>query len=86
MAKKYKLKNTNLYHNGNFVKIGSVIELNDKDATKLADVLVEVKEKSASPDNSKTATKTVKTKTDTTKNKEENSSSANVTTEEGGNQ
>ena len=45
MTKKYKLKNTNLYHNGKFVAVGSIIELNEDDAKKLSDVLVEVKEK-----------------------------------------
>ena len=29
---KYKLKNTNILHNGDLVKIGSVIELTDKEA------------------------------------------------------
>ena len=45
MAKKYRIKNTNLYHNGHIEKIGSVIELEDDEAKKLEDVLVEVKEK-----------------------------------------
>ena len=44
MAKKYKIKNTNILHNGNLYKIGDVIELEDKQATKLQDVLTVVKE------------------------------------------
>ena len=57
MTKKYKLKNTNLYHNGKFVAVGSIIELNENDAKKLSDVLVEVKEKTnAQTNTSKTAT------------------------------
>ena len=69
MAKKYKLKNTNLYHNGKFVAVGSIVELNDKDAAKLSDVLVEVKEKTTTQTNtSKTATNTNKSKTATTEN------------------
>ena len=61
MIKKYKLKNTNLYHNGKFVAVGSIIELNEDDAKKLSDVLVEVKEKTNTQTNtSKTATNTNK--------------------------
>ena len=64
---KYKLKNTNILHNGDLVKIGSVIELTDVQAKKLAHILVPVKE-SANKD------KTPATKTETktkTKNKED---------------
>ena len=69
MAKKYKLKNTNLYHNGKFVAVGSIIELNEDDAKKLSDVLVEVKEKTNIQTNtSKTATNTNKSKTATAEN------------------
>ena len=42
--KKYKIKNTNILHNGDLYKIGDVIELNDEQATKLQDVLTVVKE------------------------------------------
>lgn len=73
MIKKYKLKNTNLYHNGKFVAVGSIIELNEDDAKKLSDVLVEVKEKTNTQTNtqtntSKTATNTNKSKTATAEN------------------
>ena len=69
MAKKYKLKNTNLYHNGTFVAVGSIIELNEDDAKKLSDVLVEVKEKTTNQTNtSKTAINTNKSKTATAEN------------------
>ena len=43
-TKKYKIKNTNILHNGDLYKIGDVIELDDKQATKLQDVLTVVKE------------------------------------------
>ena len=44
--KKYKIKNTNLYHNGTLEKIGNIIELDENEATKLQDVLTLVKESS----------------------------------------
>ena len=70
---KYKLKNTNILHNGDLVKIGSVIELTDKEAKKLADILIPIKE-SANKDKTpatKTETKTkTKTKEDETKKDE----------------
>ena len=88
MAKKYRIKNTNLYHNGHIEKIGSVIELEDDEAKKLEDVLVEVKEKTAPADNSKTATKNSKTKNKTevgnTKN-EQTSEENDNTKNDGGN-
>ena len=43
-TKKYKIKNTNILHNGDLYKIGDTIELDDKQATKLQDVLTVVKE------------------------------------------
>ena len=43
-TKKYKIKNTNILHNGDLYKIGDFIELDDKQATKLQDVLTVVKE------------------------------------------
>ena len=43
-TKKYKIKKTNILHNGDLYKIGDVIELDDKQATKLQDVLTVVKE------------------------------------------
>ena len=51
MAKKYKIRNTNILHNGNLYKIGDVIELEDKQATKLQDVLTVVKETSTTNKN-----------------------------------
>lgn len=47
-TKKYKIKNTNILHNGDLYKIGDVIELDDKQATKLQDVLTVVKETTTS--------------------------------------
>ena len=70
---KYKLKNTNILHNGDLVKVGSVIELTDKEAKKLADILIPIKE-STNKDKTpatKTETKTkTKTKEDETKKDE----------------
>jgi hypothetical protein len=43
-TKKYKVKNTNILHNGDLYKIGDVIELDDTQAKKLQDVLTAVKE------------------------------------------
>lgn len=70
---KYKLKNTNILHNGELVKIGDVIELTDDQAKKLADILVPVKE-TANKDKTpatKTETKTTKTSKGTKTQKEE---------------
>ena len=50
MIKKYKIKNTNLWHNGSVEKIGNIIELDEKEAEKLQDVLTLVKE---TPSNNK---------------------------------
>lgn len=58
--KKYKVKNTNLLHDGKVYKIGTVLELDETQAAKLADVLTVVKT---------TENKTSKPKTETT-NKE----------------
>ena len=44
--KKYKIKNTNILHNGELKTIGNIIELDDKTAEKLKDVLTLVKESS----------------------------------------
>jgi hypothetical protein len=54
-TKKYKVKNTNILHNGELYKIGDVIELDDEQAKKLQDVLTAVKETAT---NNKTQTKT----------------------------
>lgn len=58
---KYKVKNTNLLHNGDLKKIGDVIELTEKQAKKLGNVVVEVKETTPKPPATKTETKTTKT-------------------------
>jgi hypothetical protein len=42
--KKYKIKNTNILHDGVVRHIGEIIELDEKAATKLQDVLTLVKE------------------------------------------
>lgn len=58
---KYKVKNTNLLHNGDLKKIGDVIELTKEHAKKLGDVVVEVNETTPKPSATKTETKTTKT-------------------------
>lgn len=58
--KKYKIKNTNLLHDGTVYKIGDVIELDEKQAKKLSYVLTCV----GSAEN-KTAKNTTKVKTET---------------------
>lgn len=58
---KYKVKNTNLLHNGELKKIGDVIELTEKQAKKLGNVVVEVKETIPKTPATKTETKTTKT-------------------------
>ena len=50
-TKKCKVKNTNILHNGDLYKIGDVIELDEKQATKLQDVLTVVKETSTTNKN-----------------------------------
>ena len=50
-TKKHKVKNTNILHNGDLYKIGDVIELDEKQATKLQDVLTVVKETSTTNKN-----------------------------------
>ena len=79
MAKKYKVKNTNLYLNGTFTPIGSIVELSDKEAKRLADILVEVKEKA--PANSKPAT----TKQNKSENGTDSTSKKEDDTQDGGN-
>ena len=68
---KYKVKNTNLLHNGDLKKIGDVIELTEKQAKKLGNVVVEVKETTPKPPATKTETKTTKTSKGTKTQKEE---------------
>lgn len=63
-VKKYKIKNTNLLHNGDLKHIGDIVELNEKEALKLQDVLVPVKETSENSNknqNNKNQNKTNKT-------------------------
>ena len=85
MAKKYKVKNTNLYLNGTFIPIGSVVELSDKEAARLADILVEVKEKApANPKSATTKQNKTENGTDSTSKKEGEGSKGNDT-QDGGN-
>ena len=46
---KYKIQKTDILHNGKLYPAGSEIELQDKDAEKLADYLIPIKEKKANP-------------------------------------
>ena len=59
---KYKVKHTSIMHNGKLCKEGSVIELTDAQATKLADFVVLVP---ATKPKINTQTKTQATKTET---------------------
>ena len=59
---KYKIKHTSIMHNGKVCKEGSVIELTDAQATKLADFVVLVP---ATKPKTNTQTKTQATKTET---------------------
>ena len=63
--KKYTVKNTNLLHSGTTYKIGDVIELDEKQGEKLADILIPIEE-NTDTSTTKTTTKTstaAKTKT-----------------------
>lgn len=67
---KYKVKHTSIMHNGKLCKEGSVIELTDAQAAKLADFVVLVP---ATKPKTNTQTKTQATKTETkTQNPPEN--------------
>lgn len=80
MAKKYKVKNTNLYLNGTFTPVGSIVELSDKEAVRLADILVEVKEKApANPKSATTKQNKTENGTDSTSKKEDEGSKGNDT-------
>nr|DAU59923.1 MAG TPA: Protein of unknown function (DUF2884) [Caudoviricetes sp.] len=59
---KYKVKHTSIMHNGKLCKEGSVIELTDAQAAKLADFVVLVP---ATKPKTNTQTKTQATKTET---------------------
>ena len=59
---KYKIKHTSIMHNGKLCKEGSVIELTDAQAAKLADFVVLVP---ATKPKTNTQTKTQATKTET---------------------
>ena len=68
---KYKIKNTNILHDGKIRKEGSVVELTDEQAKKLEGFVELVKEKApAKQTENKTKTKT-KTKTETETKKPE---------------
>lgn len=85
MAKKYKVKNTNLYLNGTFTPIGSVVELSDKEVARLADILVEVKEKAlANPKSATTKQNKTENGTASTSKKEDEGLKGNDT-QDGGN-
>ena len=73
---KYKIKHTSIMHNGKLCKEGSVIELTDAQAAKLADFVVLVP---ATKPKTNTQTKTQATKTETkTQNPPENKSEGGV--------
>ena len=75
---KYKIKNTNILHNGELKKIGDVVELTKDEADKLVDVLIPVKETATKPETktetkapAKTKDKTQDDKTPETETKED---------------
>lgn len=73
---KYKIKHTSIMHNGKVCKEGSVIELTDAQAAKLADFVVLVP---ATKPKTNTQTKTQATKTETkTQNPPENKNEGGV--------
>ena len=73
---KYKVKHTSIMHNGKVCKEGSVIELTDAQAAKLADFVVLVP---ATKPKTNTQTKTQATKTETeTQNPPENNNEGGV--------
>ena len=73
---KYKIKHTSIMHNGKVCKEGSVIELTDSQAAKLADFVVLVP---ATKPKTNTQTKTQATKTETkTQNPPENKNEGGV--------
>lgn len=73
---KYKVKHTSIMHNGKLCKEGSVIELTDAQAAKLADFVVLVP---ATKPKTNTQTKTQATKTESkTQNPPENKNEGGV--------
>ncbi len=76
---KYKIKNTNLMHNGDFKKVGSIIELTEEEAKLLSEFITPVKETKTPTITTKTLTKT-KTK-DTTENTTTETTTETPTTE-----
>ena len=73
---KYKVKHTSIMHNGKLCKEGSVIELTDAQAAKLADFVVLVP---ATKPKTNTQTKTQANKTETkTQNPPENTNEGGV--------
>ena len=73
---KYKVKHTSIMHNGKVCKEGSVIELTDAQAAKLADFVVLVP---ATKPKTNTQTKTQATKTESkTQNPPENKNEGGV--------
>ncbi|MBQ3311608.1 hypothetical protein IJG72_05985 [bacterium] len=63
---KYKVKHTSIMHNGKLYKEGSVVELTDEQAQKLADFVDIVLETKKAEATSKTAAKTTNTKSNKT--------------------
>ncbi|MCD8024188.1 MAG: hypothetical protein LUE64_01490 [Candidatus Gastranaerophilales bacterium] len=80
---KYKIKNTNLMHNGKSYKIGDEIELDDTAAKKLAHVLIKVSETKAAKTetaNNEKAASSKTAKTSKTAQKETSESTETVKT------
>lgn len=81
--KKYTVKNTNLLHSGTTYKIGDVIELDEKQGEKLADILIPIEEEIDT--STKTTTKTSTTaKNKTTSKAKADAETTDASTTDGG--
>ena len=78
---KYKVKHTSIMHNGKLCKEGSVIELTDAQAAKLADFVVLVP---VTKPKTNTQTKTQATRTETKTTTETKTQNPPANTNEGG--
>ncbi len=62
---KYKVKHTSILHNGDLYKEGSIIELDEKHAAKLADFIERLPNQTTAKPKTQTQNKTQTTKTNT---------------------
>lgn len=69
--KKYKLKHTNILHNGTLCKIGDILELTDVQAARLTDFIELVEEQKTTQNKNTNKTKSDKQKSDDDKSGED---------------